>query len=238
MSYPLYPADPNADPAEPFRKLDTGPMTSPVTTVGPRPGAWEKPVDDRPLTTEELLERQREAFGGVKIGSAFFGLLITMAVGAVLGGILAAVGGALGLGPLLLPQVPSRVGAFDAEPAGWFVLGAGLAIALVAFYCGGYVAGRMARFSGFLQGLAVWAWALVIAILAGAAGFLFGGRLFDRVTGRLEGFGRLLVPEDFVVVAAIITVVVVAVASLGIAMLGGMAGMRYHRRVDHVALDA
>ncbi|WP_136709360.1 hypothetical protein [Agromyces sp. H66] len=238
MSYPLYPADPTADPAEPFRKLDTGPMTAPVATVGQRPGAWENVVDDRPPTAEELLERQRERFGGVKVGSAFFGLLITVAVGAILGGVLATAGAALGLGPLLLPRVPARVASFDAELVGWFVLSAGLAIVLVAFYCGGYVAGRMARFSGFVQGLAVWAWALVVAILAGVAGFLFGGRLVDDVTDRVDGFGRLLFPEDFVVIAAIIAAVVVAVAGLGVAMLGGMAGMRYHRRVDRVALDA
>ncbi|WP_448004955.1 hypothetical protein [Agromyces bauzanensis] len=194
--------------------------------------------DARPLTIDEIVERQREAFGGVKVGSAFFGLLITMAVGAILGGLLAAAGAALGLGPLLLPRVPARVGSFDAEMVGWFVLGAGLAIVLVAFYCGGYVAGRMARFSGFVQGLAVWAWALVIAILAGVAGFLLGGRLFEDLTDRVDGYGRLLVPEDFVLIAAIITAVVVAVAGLGMAMLGGMAGMRYHRRVDRVALDA
>ncbi|WP_448812222.1 hypothetical protein [Agromyces bauzanensis] len=238
MSYPLYPADPAADPAEPFRNLDSGPITRPVTSAGARPGAWGPAGDARPLTIDEIVERQREAFGGVKVGSAFFGLLITMAVGAILGGLLAAAGAALGLGPLLLPRVPARVGSFDAEMVGWFVLGAGLAIVLVAFYCGGYVAGRMARFSGFVQGLAVWAWALVIAILAGVAGFLLGGRLFEDLTDRVDGYGRLLVPEDFVLIAAIITAVVVAVAGLGMAMLGGMAGMRYHRRVDRVALDA
>lgn len=32
-------------------------------------------------------------------------------------------------------------------------------IVLVAYYCGGYVAGRMARFDGMKQGLAVWLWA-------------------------------------------------------------------------------
>ena len=43
-----------------------------------------------------------------------------------------------------------------------------LVVLFVAYYCGGYVAGRMARFNGARQGLAVWVWALVIAaVVAG-----------------------------------------------------------------------
>ena len=49
-----------------------------------------------------------------------------------------------------------------------------LVVLLLAYYCGGYVAGRMARFNGLKQGLAVWLWgvlmALVIAAVAAIAG--------------------------------------------------------------------
>jgi hypothetical protein len=48
VTYPLYPADPTRDPAEPFRNLDTGPTTQ--TTTMP---------DVRPITAEEVAERQR-----------------------------------------------------------------------------------------------------------------------------------------------------------------------------------
>ncbi len=54
------------------------------------------------------------------------------------------------------------------------MVGALLVIVLVAFYCGGYVAGRMARFSGVVQGLAVWVWALVIAIVVALVGVVLG----------------------------------------------------------------
>ena len=87
MSYPRdsidpnrYQALPNEDPATPFRNLDTGPMTSPVTTIDPRPDAWDDVVDSGPFTIDEVVERQRERFGGVKIGSAFFGWLIAVGV--------------------------------------------------------------------------------------------------------------------------------------------------------------
>ena len=36
-----------------------------------------------------------------------------------------------------------------------------IVIEFVAYYCGGYVAGRMARSNGLKQGFTVWAWAIV-----------------------------------------------------------------------------
>ena len=57
MTYPLYPADPNRDPAEPFRNLEPAPTTGSQTTVGTRPDVWEEAGDSRPLTTDEVIER-------------------------------------------------------------------------------------------------------------------------------------------------------------------------------------
>jgi len=48
---------------------------------------------------------------------------------------------------------------------GWIGAIALLVVLFVAYFSGGYVAGRMARFNGLKQGLAVWVWALVIAML-------------------------------------------------------------------------
>ena len=38
-------------------------------------------------------------------------------------------------------------------------------VVFVAYFCGGYVAGRMARLSGAKQGIAVWLWALIVAVV-------------------------------------------------------------------------
>lgn len=234
MSYPLYPADPNRDPAEPFRNLDSGPITRPVTTLEPQTDAWADVVDPSPLTTDEVIERQRERFGGVKIGSAFFGWLIAMGTAAILTGLLAAAGAALGL--RLQDPVASAAGLpLDAETIGWIGAGALLVALLVAFYCGGYVAGRMARFSGVAQGLAVWVWTIVIAIVLALVGVVLG--LQDNVVGALDAFPRIPVSEGTLTIAGIIAAVVVAVVSLGGAILGGVVGVRYHRRVDHAGLD-
>ena len=45
---------------------------------------------------------------------------------------------------------------------------------LVAYYFGGYVAGRMARFNGPRQGLGVWLIGLVVTVALAVAGALFG----------------------------------------------------------------
>lgn len=235
MSYPLYPADPNRDPAEPFRNLDPAPTTGSQTTVQGRSDAWDDVVDSRPLTGEEVIERQREQFGGVKVGSAFFGWLTATGTAAILTGLLAATGAALGLGVMLDPGAPAGDAPLDAETVGWIGAGALLVIVFVAYYCGGYVAGRMARFNGVRQGFAVWVWALAIAIVVALVSVVLGSQ-YD-ILGRLNAFPRIPVSEGVLTIAGIITAVVVAIASLGGAILGGVVGVRYHRRVDRAGLD-
>lgn len=233
MSYPLYPADPNRDPAEPFRNLDPAPSTRPVATIEARPVDWEA-IESGPITAEEIIERQRERFGGVKVGSAFFGWLTATGTAGLLAGLLLGIGAVLGL-DFTGQGAFAGFGPLDAEAAGWIGAGTSLAILIVAFYCGGYVAGRMARFSGVVQGIAVWVWAIVIAIVGAILGVVLDSR-YDLIPDGLVEVPRVSFSEDVLVVAGIVAAVVV-VATLGGAILGGMAGVRYHRRVDRVGLD-
>jgi MFS family permease len=108
-----------------------------------------------------------------------------------------------------------------------------LAIWFVGYYCGGYVAGRMARFDGAKQGVAVWAWAVVIAIVAALIG-LVAGQNFALPRGSMP---MMPLPEDQAATAAIISAVVVAIVALVGAVLGGLAGMRFHRRVDRAGFE-
>jgi hypothetical protein len=107
-------------------------------------------------------------------------------------------------------------------------------VILIAYYCGGYVAGRMARFDGAKQGLAVWLWAILIAIVVAVLTAVAGAQ-FD-VLRNLNGFPRIPVSEGDLTIAGIITAIVVAVVALIGAILGGLAGMRFHRRVDRAGL--
>ena len=183
------------------------------------------PVADR----REVAAREREAFGGVKVGAAFFGWLTAFGTATLLTALLAATGAALGLGAEDVEAAADQVG-LDAGTVGWIGAIALLVILFVAYYCGGYVAGRMARFNGIVQGLAVWVWALVIAIVVALLGVVVGSQ-YD-VFADLNIFPRIPLSEGDLTLAGIVTAVVVALASLGGAILGGKAGTHYHRKVD------
>jgi hypothetical protein len=186
-------------------------------------------VDRRLVDRNEVIAREREAFGGVKVGSAFFGWLTATGTAVILTALLAATGAALGLG-IVESDTTVAGAALDTETVGWVGAIALLVILFLAYYCGGYVAGRMARFNGILQGIAVWVWALVIAIVVALVSVVVGSQ-FD-ILGELNAFPRFPVAEGDLTVAGIITTIVVIIASLGGAILGGKAGTHYHRKVD------
>ena len=121
-------------------------------------------------TLHHVRARQREEYGGINWGAAFFGWLVAVGVAVLLTGLLAAAGAAIGL---------TETTSDAADSASPETLSAAGAIALlvvlaVAYYCGGYVAGRMSRFDGARQGIGTWSVGLLItlavAILAVVAG--------------------------------------------------------------------
>ncbi|GAA1832367.1 YrzE family protein [Agromyces salentinus] len=174
-----------------------------------------------------VVGRQREAFGGVKIGSALFGWLAATGTAAILTGAVAGVGAVVGFDTpdraLVLTGVAS-------ESLGWIAVAVLAVILLVSYWCGGYVAARMARFNGAVQGLAVWVWALVIAIVVSLVSVIIGSQV--DVLSNADLYPRLRMSAEEFTVAGLITSAVVLVSSLAGAVLGGMAGTRYHRRVD------
>ncbi len=187
--------------------------------------------DERVLVDpESVTQVQKDRHGGVKVGSAFFGWLTATGMAVLLTALLAAGGAAVGVGSNDITKAADG-GTSSSNTVG--IVGAIvlLVIVLVSYYCGGYVAGRMARFNGISQGVAVWVWTLVIAVvlavLAAAAGQKY------NVSATLNIFPRIPVREGTLTTAGIIALLVVAVAALVGAILGGLAGMRYHRRVDH-----
>ena len=188
--------------------------------------------DDRPVADPAMRAavsgRERERFGGMKFGSAFFGWLAAVGVAVILTTLLAGTGAALGLGTL-----GEQVDEAAAENAATIGIVGMIALALilfVAYFAGGYVAGRMARFNGVKQGIAVWLWAAVIA-LVGAAIAAVAGSQYD-VLANLNTFPRIPVTEGDLTIAGIVTLLIVIAASLGGAILGGKTGTRYHRKVD------
>jgi hypothetical protein len=204
--------------------------------VADRPAGTPAPAtttDDTAVVPDrrEVVGRQKDAFGGMKFGSCFFGWLTASGTAVVLTALVTGIGAALGLSRNVEAAGTSATQAQSVGLVGGIVL---LAIIFVAYLAGGYVAGRMARFNGFKQGLGVWLWAVVIAILVGVAGWLAGAQ-FD-VVAQLNSFPRLPLNQGTLTTGGIIVAIGVVVVSLVGALLGGLAGMRYHRRVDRAGL--
>lgn len=174
----------------------------------------------------DRIDLEREAYGGLQWGSAFFGWITATGMVVFASAVLAGIGA-------LVDQAPnidlSRV-AEAPQSAGWIGAGILLAVILLAYLCGGYVAGRMARFDGGRQGLAVWLWTLLMAAVVTAVG-LGVGRQFD-VTEQLSGLPTIPIEQgEGTLAAAVAGLVVLAVALIG-ALIGGRIGMRFHRKVD------
>ncbi|WP_431247758.1 hypothetical protein [Leifsonia xyli] len=192
------------------------------------------PVDRTHTLRNDVIERERSEFGGMKFGSAFFGWLTATGMAVVLTALVAAAGAAVGLGATGDANTAVDQASKNASTIGIIGAIALVVILFVAYFCGGYVAGRMARFDGAKQGLAVWLWAVIIAVVVAVLTLVFGSQF--NILGNLNSFPRIPLNEGSVTLTGIITAVIVALVSLGAAILGGLAGMRYHRRVDRVGL--
>jgi len=170
-----------------------------------------------------VLDRQREEFGGFSWGADFFGWLSAVGVATLLTALLAATGAAIGL--TSTSDATSTVGI-----AGGVAL---LVILMLAYYCGGYVAGRMARFNGPRQGLAVWLIGLLVTIVLAVAGVIFGAEYNVLSSLRLP---RIPVGEGSLTTGGLIALAAVLVGTLMAALAGGKAGTHFHRKVDRVGL--
>ena len=160
--------------------------------------------------------RQREEYGGFNWGAAFFGWLVAVGIGALLTALLSAAGTAIAISEI----ESTGEAAASADTVG--IVGGILilATALLAYFAGGYVAGRMARFDGWRQGMGV----------AGSEYNLFAGLDLPRIP----------VDEGSLTAGGVIVLLIVLVGTLLAAIAGGKAGERYHRKVDdlgHAPVD-
>jgi hypothetical protein len=169
----------------------------------------------------------RERFGGRKIGSAFFGWLVAVGMTVLLSAVATAVGVAVGTSMGLDPTGP------DAGPIG-LTGGAVLLVVLgLAYFAGGYVAGRLARFDGARNGLLAWVIGLLVTVLAVVVGVVTS-------TTNAQLFGTLRLPvltgdPTALTVAGVIALVAVLLVTALAAALGGRVGEQFHRRVDRAA---
>ena len=206
-----------------------------------RTGDGSTAVADRPVThgngttttvaapldrerMQAVRARQREEFGGINWGAAFFGWLVAVGLGALLVGLLAAAGAAVGL--TALSEADTTGDATEIGLGGAIALLAALAI---AYFAGGYVAGRMSRFDGARQGVGTWLLGLVVTIVLAVVGAVLGSEY--NVLERLE-LPAVPVGDSELATGGALALAIVAGGTLIAAVAGGKAGERYHRKVD------
>ena len=179
----------------------------------------------------DAVDRQHDRFGGIKWGAAFFGWLSANGLAVLLVALLSAAGVAIGL----TQGVPSTDEAV--QQADTIGIAGGIALLVVlflAYLAGGYVAGRMARFDGARQGVAVWVIGLLVVIALAVLGLVLGSEY--NVLQQLN-LPRIPIDEGTATTGGIIALVAVLLATLAGAILGGKLGTRYHRKVDRAGFD-
>jgi hypothetical protein len=207
---------------ERFKRSDNA-----ATTVMDRPvertnGRTSAPVDREQM--HAVRARQREQFGGINWGAAFFGWLVAVGLGALLVGLLAAAGAAVGLTALSETEA-----AGDASEIGLGGAIALLAALAIAYFAGGYVAGRMSRFDGARQGIGTWLLGLIVTVALAVVGAILGSEY--NVLERLD-LPAVPVGDSELATGGALALVVVVAGTLLAAAAGGKMGERYHRKVD------
>jgi hypothetical protein len=206
------------------QRTDAAPDTA--ATTGTTTGARARAAGDAVVLDREARIRQRDEFGGINWGAAFFGWVVAVGIGVLLTAIVSAAGAAIGL-------TDSNTAKSNADTIG--IVGGALliAIAVISYYSGGYVAGRMSRFDGARQGFGVWLLGLVITLLVAGAGAILGDQynVFEQLK-----LPRIPVSTSDLTTGGAIALAAIVIGSLLAAVAGGKVGQRYHRRVDRAAI--
>jgi MFS family permease len=183
-------------------------------------------------TARDAVDAQHNRYGGIKWGAAFFGWLSANGLAVLLIALISAGGLALGLTEGIENADDAADQADTIGIAGGIVM---LVVLFLAYLAGGYVAGRMARFDGVRQGIAVWIIGLLVVLALAVAGLVFGSEY--NVLQRLD-LPRIPIDEGTATTGGIIALVAVLLVTLLGAILGGKLGDRFHRKVDRAGFDA
>ena len=223
------------DTQQPATQHSATPATAPASVQVYRhdPPYAHGPVlsEQEPVLSEDdgySQDRQRERFGGLNWGAGFFGWLVAAGLVVVLSSLVGGVVAALGMTDEVLSADAEGGTAATAIATAATLSGA----LLVAYYAGGYVAGRMSRFDGGKQGVAVWLIGVLCGGIGVGLGLLADARygIFDQV--RLP---TLPLPTGVAPLSGVITALAALLALLLAAVVGGKVGCRYHRKVDDAA---
>jgi hypothetical protein len=181
-------------------------------------------MGDYPDAPELREARLREIYGGVDWLASFIGCVFALVCGGVL----------LSLAALVMVNLlglPINLGGpqFDAAVITSLVI-VGLAL-FVAYFLGGYVAGRLARFDGGRNGAATVLWGILLLVLLALFGSLLPGLGFVQVFVQDSA-----IPATSGLAQAGLVGLGIVIGGLLLELLGGFLGGRlgnsYHTRID------
>lgn len=173
----------------------------------------------------DIRDEQRAVFGGFNTSASFFGWLVAVAIATIL----TAFWSAVGIATVLSRTMPVTYGRL--QFIGWAGAILWLVTLTVAYYAGGYVAGRMARFDSGRQGFGVWVMGIVATVVLFILAAIFGASFNALAQMNLP---RIPISAAALSVGGLITLVVGLVVSLLAAIAGSGLGERYHERIDRV----
>ena len=183
----------------------------------------------------DAVDVQHARYGGIKWGAAFFGWLSANGLAVLLLAILSAAGVAFGLSQVANADQAAQQATTQADTIGLTGRIALLVVLFLAYLAGGYVAGRMARFDGLRQGIAVWVIGLLVIIALAVLGAVLGAQY--NVLSQLN-LPSIPVSGDTLTTAGIIAGIAALLVTLLGAIVGGKLGERYHRKIDRAGFDA
>ena len=182
-------------------------------TIGARPAGQNHQSWRAERTSVSVdRERQREEFGGFNIGAAFFGWLVAVGMAALLTAILSAAGAAIGLTSVSESEARSSADTISIVGGILFFL-----VLALAYYAGGYVAGRMSRFDGARQGIGVWLFGLIVTIALAVLGAIAGSKY--NVLGQLN-LPRIPIDEGSLATGGAIALAAILIGTLVAALRG------------------
>lgn len=181
------------------------------------------------------IEKRRIAPGGPQIGSGLCGFLAALGSYVVITAVVHAVVIRANTGHNIANALD---GARSTQPTtvAWSGAISLLVLAFVACLIGGYACGTMARKHGLVEGVSVWLWAAVAAVVASLIVELSSTKY--AALYQFDIFPRIRVGSWHSNSAVIVTAIVIAAAGLFGAVLGALVGAAAHRRVRVLETDA
>lgn len=177
--------------------------------------------------TDRMALAHNAGLGAISPFSVLAGVLVAYGcfavLGAIAGGVLAAMG---------IHSVHDLAGNWRDQTIGGAAVVAG--VLFLSYFFGGYVAGRMARRAGAVNGLMVWVLSLLIAVGVGAAIATQTGT--GAALANLRSIGVPTTTSAWTGIGTIAGIAALAAMLLG-ATLGGMRGERWHGKLVTRAMD-